>query len=769
MDALSSSDVSLSALYIFCCSLDFAERKALITLARSQCVPDPMKSPILFSRVSIILDKMTFCPPFSHDAITPFNRTGEIIATLVASPITSGLVISYALGVELSSDDVANGSLVSFSKELKATQTVRRSSSWNWDAILVGDMSSAVSPSLAPKLSKLQLSIRKPLSLFRTRMNNRTILPHYTRRGVSSETASLLSSKVRKRGFLHVHGPASTLHAQFSHKDVTSLDIVHHYIRTGEWIRGRTEMKQRWYPSQLLPRTYFSWGGIDISISSYLRSFFNDLADQFQSTQRKNRVQPDWLFDPTLSPEGSFCFYDLTSFTSWFHEHVPFLQAVARYFSGTTVFLLGYGLSLKEQDLGSLVDCYIRWCNDFPEFIVSSKLLSREVSDTMTFSHQCAGFLGIPGNLASCTLPHGLALASRFSDTHQLQVPGDDVGFSFKDVDDKHDTFRIASSLGVFQPEKAYSLPQDSIYLKRAVVDLGTSIQLADMLLYPLLPALIPRTLRDMEKSSVYRLPSGKDIVKRTCIVLTAFLRDLWNITKGVLSDSHQATILSFVRGIHKLVGIPLGAIFQGELYGDDGFEPLESILGVTIKFPVDEDDCLQNDPDRTFASRYVEHMVIRYTTDVEVTELTDELLPGQTINVPKRKGWTFLEDMGYVKIRGIPGQAVHLIGVEAKTAFLAAVEPNLREIVVLHPLGREDLMAVGILTSEDNEGELHAGFGEVIRSVESEQSWRYSKYIDLDEPKQSTGYGSVPLRGVDSFVSSRLDSVSFEDIFLDY
>lgn len=768
MDALSNSDESLSVLYTFCCSLDFVGRKALITLARSQTIPDPDVSPILFSKVSKVLDLMTLHPPFEHSTTTPFSYVGGIISDLVTSPITTGIVISYSLGVELTGDDIAIGSATSFSKELRATQTPRLGSSWNWDRILDGDNSTLSIHPTQPALSKLQFTLKHKLSTFRRSMSNRIIRPHYTRRGISSETSSLISSRVRKRYGIKIHGPRSTFHSNFSHADVSSLNVVHHMIRSGEWIRGRPEMKQRWYPSQLLPRTYFSWGGSDIAVSSYLRDFFNDLADQFSPTHRKNRVLPDWLYDPDLPSHGSFCFYDLTSFTSWFHEQVPFLQAVSRYFSGTVVFLLGYGLSLKEQDLGSLIDCYIRWCNDFPEFIVSSKLLSGDVCDVASYAHQCAGFLGIPGNLASCTLPHGLALASRFSFETQLQVPGDDVGFSFPTEDSKFDTLRVAKTLGVLQPDKAYSLPQDSIYLKRSVINLGNSIQLADMLIYPLLPMLIPRTTRENNKTSVYRLPLSKDIVKRTCAVLTSFHRDLWRISRGHLSDSHKSTILSFVRGIHDLVGIPYGAIFQGQLYGDDGFAPDTSILGVTIKFPVSEDDCFDFNPDRSFASRYVEHMVIRHTTDVDVTDIVQDLQSGQTIFVPKKRGWTFLEDMGYVTIRGIPGQAVHLIGVDAKTAFLAATEPNLREIVVHHPLRIEDLIAVGVLSSEDLEGEFHAGFGEVVRDVRSEQSWRYSKYIDLDNPVHG-GYRSVPFRIGSKPSVDNDEDLGLEELFLDY
>lgn len=734
MDALLSSDDTLLQLWTFCSRLDFNGRKALVALARSQTIPDPDTSPILFSKVKCVLDLITLRPPFECISTTPLSEIGELLHRLIQTPILTGLVIVFSLGVGLDRDEIERCKKESFSKELRATQTVRRQSVWDWDTLLDPYVNIRGRKTNISGLSPLQLSFSTPLSRFRTTMKNRIVPPHYSRRGISSESASLLRSRVNKRGFHY--GSSLSFHSNLDKTRVTSRDLVHHYIRTGDWIPGRTEMKQRWYPSGLLPRTYFSWGGTAVSISSYLRNFFNDLADLFGPTHRENRVKPNWLYNPDLPNGGGFAFYDLTSFTSWFHEQVPFLHALSRYFEGTTLNLVGPNLSLYEQDLGHLITAYIQWCNDFPEFIISSSLVQTEIHDTHTYLHQCAGFLGIPGNLVTCTLAHGLSLASHFSHEENLQIPGDDVGYSFRSEDQMVDVLRTAKTLGELQMDKVFRLPQVSLYLKRRVLDLGDSIDLAEMLIYPLLPYLLNPT-SDKLPVSQFRLPERDQLMKRACSVLCSFHRDLWKMTKGSLSTQDSHTILSFLRGIHDMVGIPYGAIFQSRLYGDTGFELNNRTSGVTLKFPVDEDDCLYYNPETVFASRYVEEMRIRITSDVPVTRDLMHLTRGQVICVPKRRGWTFLEDMGYVRILGIPGGVATLIGVDAKTAFLNATEPNLREVEILSDLGVDKLIASNVLPSDTEAGEENISFGEVVRDLRSELPIRYMSYIDLDAPKE--------------------------------
>jgi hypothetical protein len=202
------------------------------------------------------------------------------------------------------------------------------------------------------------------------------------------------------------------------------------------------------------------------------------------------------------------------------------------------------------------------------------------------------------------------------------------------------------------------------------------------------------------------------------------------------MTSFEERVLLSFIRGIHDMVGIPKGAVFQSRLYGYEGFEEVDTLQGVTIKFPCDEEDCLRYNPDRSFASKYVEVMSIRSTLDVPVYEISTTLRLGQVICVPKKRGWTFLEDMGYVKILNIPGKVLTVVGSDAKSAFLGATAPNLRLVEVMSDIGMEKLVSLGILPDSDREDFEYISNADIKRDVTTEQSWRYSSYLDYDNPK---------------------------------
>jgi len=126
----STSGNTLEEVRQFCYSLTFTERKCLITLSRSQSIPDPVESPILFEKTRHILDKFAIYPPYTNLA-EPLYPVAETIIRLISSPLTSGLVLVYALGVSLSDEQILHGKDVSFTKELLATQTIPRTPLWN--------------------------------------------------------------------------------------------------------------------------------------------------------------------------------------------------------------------------------------------------------------------------------------------------------------------------------------------------------------------------------------------------------------------------------------------------------------------------------------------------------------------------------------------------------------------------------------------------------------------------------------------------------------
>lgn len=750
-----TSGDELDQLSAFVSSLNFSERKALVTLARSQTIANPTQSPILYDKTRAILDKLVAYPPFTntqHDVLLP---GAAILLRLLSSPWTTGILIVFALGVSLSPSEIDLGKTTAFNKELCATQTIRRPSSWNWDAIFSPDRhrGEVIHP-LFPSLSPLQRRFSDGLPRLQSSYRNKIIRPHYTSRGVSSETSTILLNRISKTR--RTLKDARNYHRALDKRNVTSRDVVHEYIRSGSWTPGRTEMKQRWYPSGLLPRTYFAWSGRDIAVAAYLREFFNDLADSFDPTHRHNRVQPDWLRSDDPHHQG-FVFYDLTSFTSWFHEHEPFLRAAARRFRNTPVFLVGFELELSYHDLGSLIDGYTDTVNSFSEFYTSGCSVS-DLSES-EFRHLCAGFLGVPGNLASCTVAHVLSLASLFSNPRELQGPGDDVGASYKSPDNMRDILTCALTLGSLQFDKVFHTPQTCLYLKRLVVDLGNQVAAAPMLVYPLLPYLInPSDIGGKTERSPYRLPDADRLLPRAAAVIVAFLRDLWRYTRGELDDSTAALIRLFMDRIHQQVGLPRGAIFQGRVYGMEEEED-RHFTGISVKFSVEDDDYVYRNPDLYFANKYVTQMVIRDTSEVELTPAFERLEEGESIVVRNSKGWRFLEDMGYVRLaRGVPGRKIHLVGAAARDAFLFASEPPLKRVEVLMPLETRHLVAAGVV--RDVASFSYEGRSEVYEYQPLDpnlQSWRYRRYVDLDDPKSAGFYGRSRTWVNDGLSNSRM------------
>lgn len=755
-----SGSETLALLQLFCERLSFRERKALITLSRSQSIPERDSSPILFDKVSPILDRLVVEPPFENLA-QPLLEEGRLVLKLLSSHLTTGLLIVFALGVELSLPDIEAGRRESFTKELLATQTLRRQGEWNWEALcyLSPENDPEVIHPLFPVKTKLQRTFASKLLSLENRYRGRVIRPHYTRRGISSESSEyLLHRLIDYKRFKRYHGPTDTFHRSLDKRNVTSKDIIHHYVRTGHWIPGRVELKQRWYPSGLLPRTYFAWGGDAIALSAYLREFFNDLGDCFEPTHRKNRVQPDWLDFPARTPTGGFMFYDLTSFTSWFHEQVPFLRSLSDRFSRLPVLVSGEDLSLSQTTIGALIESYNDKLNDFPEFIINSASIKEDTYEGRSFIHQTAGFLGIPGNLITCTLAHGLAIASQHTSPHALQVPGDDVGCRYCNENHLHDIGVCAKTLGVLQMDKVYRIPGLSVYLKRLVVDLHSKITLAPMLIYPLLPYLINPI--GPYHSDQYRLPKAHELQPRCARVLVAFMRDLWNETHGDIDFESEEIILLFLRRVHDMVGLPYGPIFQGYLYGVEDED--QKYSDITVKFSVEDDDCLRRSPDVEFASKHIVTMIIRSTGEVPITPSFNSLKTGDTVIVRRSKGWSYLEDMGYVRVLGIPGEKITLIGSDARDAFLFASEPPLREVEALSDLTTAQLVAAGILDHGDAEV-FEDVDGSGSRHVDlNTGSWRYRRYVDLDDPKGAGLYGRSK-RWVNDGLSSTRESLSPE------
>lgn len=731
---------TLALLSGFIESLSVEERSALVTLSRSQVFPFDSDT-VLLSKCRPILDKLVVIRPYEDYRYQSLTEIGEILYTMITTSYLCGLVITLAMGATIPETVAAEIRTSSLNKEILATQTRRLPGAWDWDSIIRGlyNPGDMIHP-LFPELSALQRRFSFNLRNFRHRFGKGKIIrPHYTTKGVSRETGEWILN--RRHGRNCHYGNPATFHKQLDASNVTSRDVVHHYVRTGRWPVGRVEMRQRWYPSFLKPRTYFAWGGDAIRSSTFLREFFNQVGDCFEPTERHNRVRPNWLRTRSRTGLSRFFFYDLTSFTSWFHEQEPFLRALASYFADCQVFLISENITLTMASVGALIDQYVENVNSFPEFYISSGLSHGMVEAHLGMVHQCAGFLGVPGNLVTCTIPHGLAQAEGYTDIHELQVPGDDVGCETPTEERLLDKKACAESLGILQYEKVYTSDQASIYLKRGVRIVLGGVTLADMLIYPLFPYLRSPDTHPDNIDHRFRPISSPDIIPRACRVLVTFHRDLWKLTHGDLPAEHEAFILDFLRELHNHIGLPLSGVLQGRYVVEGGEE--EGLLNdVSIKFPVDS-RYLRNDPDLLFAAEEVEVMIVRDVDPDEVmTEFHADIPTGDYITVYQKRGWSFLEDMGYLqKVENRGGTKVVLIGEEAKEAYISHRPPRVSRYRVTSDISLSQLSALELIPG--NEGVSFVGADLAARPLDFPditplRSYTLSRhrYIDLDRPQ---------------------------------
>jgi len=764
----------LQTIFPILSSLQPAARKSLVTLCRAQVFPTQQDT-ILRGKTTPILPYIfsDFHPTSDLDELylTPF---GEAVHDIISSPLTTGLLLVLCLELP-DGYDTQSLKQASWDKEYGATQTIRSEGKWNWD-LLFGNVppndTSMAHPDF-PVHTHLQKSILGSLRWFRRRVQGKRIFPHYTRKGISKETGKWMLSRIRDKGVVK-HGKRSTFFRRADPRNLKSVDVIHYYIRTGEWPFGRVEMRQQWSTNLLVPRTYFAWGGNAIRDSCYVRNLFNDIADLFQPCHRYNRVQPDWLrYQTPRTSADRFYFYDLTSFTSWFHEQTPLLRALARSFKGVTVDLVSEGLTIKEVGVDTLIDAYVDGVNEFPLFYYERDFETHvDTLDYHPIRHLCAGFLGVPGNLVTCTLGHGLVIASTQNDPNSLQVPGDDVGALTRSDEHRMDVVLAAQSVGVLQTEKVYDSEQASVYLKRGVNLTSLGVSLKQFLIYPI-PVLFTDPTgdryRQLKSSGTFKLVDPDRLVPRACQIMTTFHRDLYQMSGGVLSNLEKSLITDFLHYLHAKIGLPTEGIFQGNLVnGDLPEKGQEFIKEVSVKFPL-EQDFLVNDPDELFADRYIEVMRIRDPSRSVVTwDIAGGLQEGEIITVRQGKKWSFLRDMGYLEeTQKIGGELVIVVGAEAKETYLRSRKPPYTCLRVQETISHHQLLAVGFSSNDLLLDSIVFDDKVSERAVEAEFRNPLRHYRDWDRPT----YGGVEVDyddegGPTTMMSMGNDSVDILDLY---
>jgi len=363
------------------------------------------------------------------------------------------------------------------------------------------------------------------------------------------------------------------------------IDMERALHETGVYVGGDCEIRQKWYRSGVTPRTYYAQGGIAFHSSKCLQNAFSQLVDSLPVTNHILRLAPTRLDIET--PETYVFIYDLTSFTSNFHEHQPFMSSLAEFCIGTPVKVLDGFEGIVEQDLGELLFDYTRLNCQNPTY-------SRErryKDDLNSYEHLVAGFLGVYGNLMTCTFLHGVVLLAVIGDVHKCYAAGDDGGAVVRakvviqngringDHPWRNDVmlvFFAISLLGIVAWSKVFMTSEPgAIALKRPLSQFDNRLSTRPFVIWPsttLMWAYIEwNQFNDPRFPDLKTQYTRKEVKSAIIGEITRFLRHVAAVEQ-FLSEEDLRYILQYTTNVYNVVGIPREGLLPQSSYHSDDF-----------------------------------------------------------------------------------------------------------------------------------------------------------------------------------------------------
>jgi hypothetical protein len=426
-------------------SLTFTQKKQLVTICRSASIP--IKGTTLHSKTISINDSI------------PKSLT-DLVSLLITDNLTCGLLISLCMAAPISDQDCRSQYTTLLAKEMNVMESSPLPNQLNFNCFF-GDYLEPLHNDIPPN-PRMAMYIHSIIDSWILEQESKIHYPHMTSKLVSKGTQSLISEIYPD-------------YIPFEEEGCSQYDLEYLYHKFGDKIdAGPCEIKQRWYPGFLTPRTYYAGGSKAYHSSKYIRDILNSLCDFLPPTERYSRVNPNRI--QVSSQQNHILLYDLTSFTSNMHEQRHFLYRLGVYCQGHVVRVIDTVDGLVEVDLGDLILEYNQM-NEQPSYS-SSRLLGN-----LELRHHTAGFLGVFGNLASCTFLHGAVMIQTVGDISGLGVAGDDGAV---ETDDDSKTIGAIRTLGLMEPSKVYSTldPGKQVYLKRPCKQVGKRLYADSFALY---------------------------------------------------------------------------------------------------------------------------------------------------------------------------------------------------------------------------------------------------------------------------------------------
>lgn len=238
------------------------------------------------------------------------------------------------------------------------------------------------------------------------------------------------------------------------------------YMKTGYRGQRGGELRQKWYPANAKPRTYYAQGPYTYHSSAVLQDCLGWANDEFNHTSKRSKLRPTRIL-LTYGERKFLRVFDLESFTSRATIIREFVEHLAVFAAGTSFTYMDAREGLITEDFGGVLAEYNRRANYNTPMSYERVLPDMLGMDT---KHHMAGCLGVYGNMALSTLLHGALMLALTGDEDKGNVAGDDGCLERCDEDDFMVDEMIAA-MGKDQPDRRFRSDEPGcICLKRGLM-----------------------------------------------------------------------------------------------------------------------------------------------------------------------------------------------------------------------------------------------------------------------------------------------------------
>jgi len=526
------------------------QRSLLIKSCQAQYLPHPdipctlldmfYKTPGIFKTYSDI------------DKVYPFLADISYLRPYIETPLFAGLILDLVRNYRLGPDIRKQMEKESLDKETSRFESLGyKETRLNYRCFLDPEFhEEALHHSIMPNVAANSFIYRR-LCLWKSQIATRIFFPRSSFKMMSHSTIRDFTNKtgedwdIRNRGI-------------FSQKHWEKV-----YFETGIELEGSCEIRQRWSPAAVKPRTYACSGGTVYRSSRYLQDPFTLLVNIMPTTHHISRLNPERL---VLKPREWLRIYDFTAFTSSMVEQKFFIEFLADFCEGTEFTIMDAREGLITRDFGDVFREYNLEAN----FLTQLSYERFCPCDDASSSQGVAGLLGVFGNLMSCTFLHGVFEMNLVEDFQNVNIAGDDGQVPVDESSE--DCFDEAQKIiGIYEWKKCFrSNEPGAVALKRPIFQDGELIRTLPLVSVITLPTLLYTLFNKQDPRFTYfdlDLVSRSDRLGTLGADLLRLQRTVWWI-KEALSEDEKKWFMAFQKEVAKRADYPFPNLSQCSGWG---------------------------------------------------------------------------------------------------------------------------------------------------------------------------------------------------------